>query len=286
MIRQFPRETQEYRSSGSSGSRKPELLQLLERRLEPPLQFRRSIGSAHADVLAGERPQVEIKPGSPVEPFIEEAEHPLGRRQAEPEIELEIQLLEIAAPKALEDHLVPAKAGEGQGVALGARLLGSTTGRRFRARLARLAAGPFAPLAVVEGDVVQDVEVLVDPALRRVVPPGVLIHQHDADPAVERLLDPPIAGAALRPAEQLDQLVSRERNLGAAEIPPHRQLDQADQDLVVDRRREAVLDRPHDRQFPDDRRVVVTLQFVFENERRPGRSAPDPSAPRSGIRRD
>ena len=219
-------------------------------------------------MLACQRPEVEIEPGSPVEPFIEEPEHPLGRRQAEPEVELEVELLEVAALEALEDHLVPAEAGEGQGVALGPGLLGPTPGGRLGG-LARLAAGPLAALAVVERDVVQDVEILVDPALGRVVPPGVLVHQDDADPAVERLLDPPVARAALRPAQELDQLVTRERDLGVGEVaPPLGQLDQADQDLVVGRGRQAVLDGPHDGQSADDRRVVATLQFVFENERR------------------
>ena len=220
-------------------------------------------------MLACERPEVEVEPGSPVETFIQESEHAFGRRQAEPEVELQVELLEVAALEALEDHLVPAEAGEGQGVALGPGLPGTSARGGLGAGLAGLAAGALPTLAVVEGDVVQDVEVLVDPALGRVVPPGVLVHQDHAHPAVERLLDPPVARPALRPAQQLDQLVTRERHLGVGEVaPPFGQLDQADQDLVVGRRRQAVLDRPHDGQPADNWRVVPTLQFVFENERR------------------
>ena len=91
--------------------------------------------------------EVEIEPLAAVEPFIEEAEHPLGRRQAEPEVELEVELLEVAALEALEDHLVPAEAGEGQGVALGPRLPapGGGLGRACRA-----CRRPLATLAVVE----------------------------------------------------------------------------------------------------------------------------------------
>ena len=62
MIRQQPRLTYEYRSSGLERLEEPELLQLLEGRLEPPLQLGRRVRAAHADVLAGQRPQVEVEP--------------------------------------------------------------------------------------------------------------------------------------------------------------------------------------------------------------------------------
>ena len=197
-----------------------------------------------------------------VEPLVEEPEHPLGRRQPQPQVELEVELLEVAALEALEDHLVPAEARQGQGGLVGL----PAPGRPCPTRRSRR--GP-PPLAVVERDVVEDVEVLVDPALGGVVPPGVLVHQDHADPAVQRLLDPPVALPALRPAQQLDQLVPRELDPGVGEVaPPLGQLDQADQHLVVQRGRQPVLVRPHDRQPPDDRRAVATLELVLEDQRR------------------
>ena len=248
---------------GTQRLEEPELLQLLQGRLEPPLQLGRRIRTAQADVLAGQRPQVEVQPRSAVEPLVQEPIHPLGRRQPQLQVELQVELLEVAALEALEDHLVPAEARQGQGGLVGLRPAPVSL-----ARLPRSRRGP-PPLPVVERHVVQDVELLVDPALGRVVPPGVLVHQDHADPAVQRLLDPPVALATLRPAQELDQLVARELHPGVGEVaPPLRQLDQADQDLVVQRGRQAVLVRAHDRQPPDDRRTVATLQPILEDHRR------------------
>src|SRR5271168_1905512 len=119
------------------------LLQFLERRLEPPLELGRRVRPAHPDVFAGQRPQVEVEPRAAIEPFIEKAKHPLGRRQPQAQIELEIELLEVAALETLEDHLVPAEARQGEG---------------GLPRAARPTRRP-APLAVVERDVVENVEI-------------------------------------------------------------------------------------------------------------------------------
>ena len=110
---------------------------------------------------------------------------------------------------------------------------------------------------------------LIDPALGRVVPPGVLVHQHHADPAVQRLLDPPVALAALRPTQELDQLVARELHPGIGEIAsPLGQLNQADQNLVVQRGRQPVLVGPHDRQPANNRRTVAPFKPILEDHRR------------------
>ena len=214
-------------------------------------------------MLAGQGPQVEVQPRSTVEPLVQEPIHPLGRRQPQLQIELQVELLEVAALEALEDHLVPSEARQGQG-----GLVGLRSATISLARLPRSRRGP-PPLPVVERHVVEDVKLLVDPALGRVVPPGVLVHQHHADPAVQRLLDPTVALATLRPPQELDQLVARERNPGVGEVaPPLRQLDQADQDFVVQRGGQAMLVRSHDREPANDRRTVATLHPILEHHRR------------------
>jgi hypothetical protein len=77
---------------------------------EPPLQLGRLVRPTHTNMFARQGPQVEVEPLTAIEPFIEESEHPLGRRQAKLEIKLQIKLLEVAALKTAENHLVPAKA--------------------------------------------------------------------------------------------------------------------------------------------------------------------------------
>ena len=47
---------------GAQRLEEPELLQLLQGRLEPPLQLGRRVRAAQADVLAGQGPQVEVEP--------------------------------------------------------------------------------------------------------------------------------------------------------------------------------------------------------------------------------
>ena len=84
---------------------------------------------------------------------------------------------------------------------------------------------------------------------------------------MQGLLDSPVAVAALGPSEQLDQFVTREGDPRIREVAPSlRHLDQADQDLVVEGCRQAVLRCTHDRQSADDRRAVATLQPVLEDE--------------------
>jgi hypothetical protein len=86
---------------------------------------------------------------------------------------------------------------------------------------------------------------------------------------VQRLLDPPVALTALRPAQKLDQLVAGELHPGVGEVaPPLRQLDQPDQHLVIERRGQPVLVRAHDREPADDRRVVAPLELILEHHRR------------------
>src|SRR5262249_45023679 len=99
----------------------PEALELIEGGLEPSLELRRRVRSAEADVLARQGSQIEVEPRPAVEPLVQESVHPLRRGQSELEIELQVELLEIAALEALEDHLVPAEARQGQGGLVGLR---------------------------------------------------------------------------------------------------------------------------------------------------------------------
>src|SRR5271157_3389065 len=130
------------------------------------------------------------------------------------EIELQVELLEVAALKTLEDHLVPAKTRQGQGGSFG-----SWAGSFAFAHLPRAGRRP-PPLTVVESYVVEHVKLFVDPALGRIVPPGFLVHQNNAHPPVQCLLDAPVALAAPRPAQELDQLIAREVNDPVWRSPP------------------------------------------------------------------
>ena len=214
-------------------------------------------------MLAGQGPQVEVQARPAVKPLVQEPIHPLGRRQSQLQVELQVELLEVTALEALEDHLIPSEARQGQGGFVGLRAPAIALARLPRARR-----GP-PTLPVVERHIVEDVELLVDPALGRVVPPRVLVHQHHADPSVQRFLDPTVALSALGPPQQLDQLVARELDPRVGEVAPTLgQLDQADQHLVIQRGRQAMLVRPHDRESADDRRAVVPLHPILEHHGR------------------
>ena len=86
-------------------------------------------------------------------------------------------------------------------------------------------------------------ERLVDPALLLAAPPGVAVVERDPDPAQQRLLQADVAPPLFAPAEQFDQLVTRERDLAVLEVPLFGKLHQSQQDLVIERRRQAVLFR-------------------------------------------
>src|SRR5271157_3559608 len=179
------------------------------------------------------------------------------------EIELQVELLEVAALKTLEDHLVPAKLDKGRGGSFG-----SWAGSFGFAHLPRAGRRP-PPLTVVEGYVVEHVKLFVDPALGRIVPPGFLVHQNNAHPPVQCLLDAPVALAALQPAQERDQLIAREVNAWVREIAPSLgELDQSHQNLVVEGGWQTVFVRPHDRQPADDRLAVAPLQPILKHQGR------------------
>src|SRR3954453_10731733 len=112
------------------------------------------------------RSQVEFESPPAEEALVEEAEHARGGRQAQLKVDLQVEPLEVAALEAAEDDLVPAEARQRR------RRIPAVPPAAGPPRRGRLA-GAAAALAVVERDVVEDVEALVDPALFRVVPPGV-----------------------------------------------------------------------------------------------------------------
>jgi hypothetical protein len=106
---------------------------------------------------------------------------------------------------------------------------------------------------IVEAQVVEDVEVLVDPGLVRLVPPGPLVAQRDPEPALQGFIDPLQALAVVRPAEQIDQLIPAERDGPVREVVGGLgELDQPDDHVLIERGREAVLVVRGDGQPPGD----------------------------------
>ena len=71
-------------------------------------------------------------------------------------------------------------------------------------------------------------------ALGGIVPPGSLVHQNNAHPPVQCLFDAPVTLAALGPAQQFDQLVTREVDAWVGEVAPaFGKLNQSYQNLIV-----------------------------------------------------
>ena len=129
---------------------------------------------------------------------------------------------------------------------------------------------PFAcdSFAVEERDVVEDVERLVDPALLLAAPPGVAVVERDADPAQQRLLQTDVAPPLFPPTKQFDELVARERDLAVLEVALLRQLHESQQDLVIERRWQAVLFRSRDRELACDTFLPPLIpDRVLETER-------------------
>ena len=92
------------------------LLQLLERGLETEASARSGAYDRLIPMCAQARvAKVEVESHASIETLVQEAKHSLGRRQSQAQVELQVELLEIAALEALKDHLVPAKARQGQG---------------------------------------------------------------------------------------------------------------------------------------------------------------------------
>ena len=123
-----------------------------------------------------------------------------------------------------------------------------------------------AAFAVVEGDVIEDVEVFIDPGFGGVIPPGVFVHEDDADPAVEGFFDALVGLAGLGPAEEFDEFVSGESDTLFGEvIAAFGELDEADHDLVVGGGGQAVFLGAHDGEASDDGRPVALFEDVFED---------------------
>ena len=99
---------------------------------------------------------------------------------------------------------------------------------------------------VEEGHVVEQVEFLVDPALALSVPPGVLVVERHADPAVQRLLDALVTLGFVAPAQELNQLVAGKGNAPIGEPVEPGQLNQSQNDLVVEGGGQAILLRGGD----------------------------------------
>ena len=266
MIRHGPAPLPRVPLLGVEGLQEPELLQLLQRGLEPPLQLGRRVRPAHADVLAGQRPQVEVEPVAAVEPLVQEPEHPLGRRQPELEVELQVELLEVAALEAPEDHLVPAEAGEGQGVALVPAFAAAG-----RAGLARLAA--CAPAVAARGRRGSRCPGRGSSRRPSSWPRCPTRRSRTSGPRRPSGAAPPrSAGSSARSAASPAARSARTARTGpSASVKLLRRLvswirpTSTSSSIEVGR---PCLCGPHDRQPADDRRAVATLQPVLEDQRR------------------
>ena len=132
----------------------------------------------------GEFLQIEDQFWLSIKMLVQIAEYPLARSVVQTEVEAVIEVPEVARGEAVEDGLVPID---------------------FRTQIF---AASVAGSAILLPVIVEDVELHRLPGLSRLVPPGVLVAQGGLHPAVERVFEPLIALAVVRPAKESDQLVS------------------------------------------------------------------------------
>jgi hypothetical protein len=206
--------------------------QLVDGRLELLLDLGRRIVLTQADMPECERPEVEGPFAARVEALIKESIHLFRDGTLEREVGLEVEPLQVAGLAAPEEDLVP---GELRGEEL-----------RLTSALERL------PHRLLDDDhALEDVEGRVDARLDLVVPPGLIIAKGDSDPAVKRVIQPLVVGPAVRPPEELHELIPGEIHRGVGEVVPDlRELDEADDDVGIGRGRESIVVAPRDDELP------------------------------------
>ena len=84
-------------------------------------------------------------------------------------------------------------------------------------------------------------KVLIDPTLLLLVPPRLFVVERHAEPSLQRFLKPLVTSPFMPPAENLNELVAAEIDFALAEAILFGELNQAENDFVIKRRRKAKL---------------------------------------------